>query len=122
MAAGGAEWRNGGSGAECRDSGLSLIEQRLEVEGDGCSGAQAVQSSDSLAVDLPVRRAAALPVSSVHSEAAARQECTVPDSKRDNVSNHGLKVVWRRAVAALSVIESEQEGVVLVAARFAGAC
>ncbi|XP_073389362.1 uncharacterized protein [Physcomitrium patens] len=94
VAAGGAEWRNGGSGAECRDSGLSLIEQRLEVEGDGCSGAQAVQSSDSLAVDLPVGRAAALPVSSVHSEAAARQECTVPDSKRDNVSNHGLKAKW----------------------------
>lgn len=53
-----------------------------------------MQSSDSLAVDLPVGRAAALPVSSVHSEAAARQECTVPDSKRDNVSNHGLKAKW----------------------------
>lgn len=71
MAAGGVDWRNGGSAVDTRDNGIGPIDQRLEVGGDGASGAQAVQSSDSLAVDLPVGRAAAFSVSSLHSEPAA---------------------------------------------------
>jgi len=93
VASGGVDWRNGGSAVESRDSGLSPIDQRLEVGGDGSSGAQAVQSSDSLAVDLPVGRAAALSVSSVHSEPAASQDSYVPDTTNNSFSNHAHKVL-----------------------------
>nr|PNR60391.1 hypothetical protein PHYPA_003184 [Physcomitrium patens] len=93
-AAGGVDWRNGGSAVESRDSGLSSIDQRLEVGGDGSSGAQAVQSSDSLAVDMPVGRAAALSVSSVQSEPAASQESCVPDTMNNTFSNHAQKPKW----------------------------
>jgi len=93
VAAGGVDWRNGSSAVDTRDSGLSPIDQRLEVGGDGASGAQAVQSSDSLAVDMPVGRAAALSVSSLHSEPAASQESFVPDNINNNFSNLAHKVL-----------------------------
>ena len=93
MASGGVDWRNGGSAVESRDSGLSPIDQRLEVGGDGSSGAQAVQSSDSLAVDLPVGRAAAISVSSVHSEPSSSQESFVPETTNNSFSNHAHKVL-----------------------------
>lgn len=93
VASGGVDWRNGGSAVESRDSGLSPIDQRLEVGGDGSSGAQAVQSSDSLAVDLPVGRAAALSLPSVHSEPSSSQESFVPETTNNNFSNHAHKVL-----------------------------
>lgn len=118
-AAGGVDWRNGGSAVESRDSGLSSIDQRLEVGGDGSSGAQAVQSSDSLAVDMPVGRAAALSVSSVQSEPAASQESCVPDTMNNTFSNHAQKVPWTGTLAVLRVIDCENKAVFVQSVRFA---
>lgn len=101
------DWRSGGSAVDTRDSGLSPIEQRLEVGGDGASGAQAVQSSDSLAVDLPVGRAAALAVSSLHSEPLPGQESFVPESMNSSLNNHAHKVFFSSQLMFFSVLYSE---------------
>lgn len=62
----GGDWRGGRAAAsDLREPSLNPIEQRLEMGLDGVTGAQAVQSSDSSASDMPVGRAAAYSVSSL---------------------------------------------------------
>jgi hypothetical protein len=88
----GVDWRSGGSAVDTRESGLSPIEQRLEIGGDGSAGAQAVQSSDSLAVDMPVGRAAALSVPSPQVEPALGQETFAPDATNNTFNSQFQKV------------------------------
>ncbi len=69
---------------DTREGGLSPMKQRLEVGVDGASGTQAVQSSDSSAVDLLVGRAAACSVSSLHSEPSFGQESFMQSTTESN--------------------------------------
>ncbi|CAM6084873.1 unnamed protein product [Calypogeia fissa] len=88
----GVDWRGGaGSGGatlDTRENGLNLIDQRLEIGLDGVAGTQAVQSSDSSALDGLVGRAAAVPVP-LHPEPPPVPEPPVVE----NV-NHAPKPKW----------------------------
>ncbi|BBN19328.1 hypothetical protein MPTK1_8g09710 [Marchantia polymorpha subsp. ruderalis] len=88
----GVDWRggggSGGAALDTRENGVNLVDQRLEIGLDGVAGAQAVQSSDSSALDGPVGRAAAVPVPQQHTEPSAQEPSAAENA------NHSHKPKW----------------------------